>query len=265
VTFLTVGNGVIEWAAPMLGLRARTALLLQAARVGLGLVGISVAFALLYWQGPNVRQQFRWITPGSALATLALVLLALGFGLYVNLVGAASYAKTYGTAFGLILFLYFLYLASQVIVLGAELNAETTKRYDPETIRDKLTDPRKQLPGEQPAPHPEAAREAGVSPSEVAATNTRSAERVAAATAAGGGSPEAAYRGRDQGGDGRAAGPETAPRGGASGGASGGVPGAGGAPHPDRTRVVTLALAGAAVAGAFAVALLPRDRRDRRD
>jgi YihY family inner membrane protein len=261
VTFLTVGNDLIEWAAPMLGLRARTALLLQAVRVVLGLVGISLAFALLYWRGPNVRQQFQWITPGSALATLALALLALGFGLYVNLVGAASYAKTYGTAFGLILFLYFLYLASQVIVLGAELNAETTKRYDPETIRDKVTDPRKQLPGEQPAPHPEAAREAGVSPSEVAATNTRSAERVAGAAAAGGGSAEAAFRARDEEGDGRAAGPETPPRGGASGDASE----AGGAPHPDRTRVVTLALAGAAVAGAFAVALRPRDRRDRRD
>ena len=120
----------------------------------LSLVGIVLAFSLLYWQAPNVDQQFRWVTPGSLLSTVALALLSFGFGIYVNLVGAASYAKTYGTAFGLILFLYFLYLASQVILLGAEFNAETTKRYDPETIRDKITDPRKQLPGEQPAPHP---------------------------------------------------------------------------------------------------------------
>jgi membrane protein len=262
VTCLTGGSDLIEWAAPMLGLGAWTELLLQAARVVLGLVGISFAFALLYWQGPNVRQQFRWISPGSVLATLALAVLALGFGLYVNLVGAASYAKTYGTAFGLILFLYFLYLSSQVIVLGAELNAETTKRYDPETIRDKITDPRKQLPGEQPAPHPQAAREAGVSPSAVVATNTQSAERVAAVTAAGGGGAEAAARARDPEGAARAAGSEAAPPEGAGG--AGGASEADGAARPDRTRVVALALAGAAVAGAFAVALFPRDRRDRR-
>jgi len=164
---LTLGSDLIQWAGGAVGLGGATQLVLQIVRIVLGLAVIVLAFSLLYWQAPNVRQQFRWISPGTLLATLALIVLSLGFGLYVNLVGAASYAKTYGTAFGLILFLYFLYLSSQVIVLGAEFNAETTKRYDPETIRDKITDPRKQLPGKQPEPAPEAAREAGVTPERV--------------------------------------------------------------------------------------------------
>ena len=191
VVGLTAGNDLIEWAAMALGLGGVTEFLLQGLRIVLSLIGIILAFSLLYWQGPNVDQQFRWVTPGSILSTIALALLSFGFGIYVNLVGAASYAKTYGTAFGLILFLYFLYLASQVILLGAEFNAETTKRYDPDTIRDKITDPRKQLPGEQPAPHPQAAREAGVSQGQVLATNRTSAQKVAA----GGGGPEAATKG----------------------------------------------------------------------
>jgi membrane protein len=256
VISLTVGDDLIEWASDAFGLGGVTGVVLQAARLVLGLAGISLGFALLYWRGPNGAQQFRWISPGSVLATLALALLTVGFGVYVDLVGAASYAKTYGTAFGLILFLYFLYLSSQVIVLGAELNAETIKRYDPETIRDTISDPRKQLPGEQPAPRPQAAREAGVSPQAVVATNARSADKVAA-------------------GDG---GPGTATKGGAgaSGGAAGDGPSSNGRSNgsagplaritpagrrrSDRTRPVTLALSGAAVAGAFALGLLRRER-----
>ena len=70
-----------------------------------------------------------------------------------------------------------------IILLGAELNAETQKRYDAKLIEDKLTDPRKQLPGEQPAPDPRAAREAGVTPAQVVATNAASAAKVQAGKA----------------------------------------------------------------------------------
>ena len=261
---LTLGSDLIQWAGGAIGLGGATQLVLQIVRIVLGLAVIVLAFSLLYWQAPNVRQQFRWISPGTLLATLALIVLSLGFGLYVNLVGAASYAKTYGTAFGLILFLYFLYLSSQVIVLGAEFNAETTKRYDPETIRDKITDPRKQLPGKQPEPAPEAAREAGVTPERVAATNAAAAQRVAA----GEGGPEAATYG------GAAAGtpPDDARQNGAVH-PNGAVPqdgtagaGAPGAPEsrrgPDRTQLAALAVAGAAVAGAVAMGVARRDRQN---
>ena len=299
VVGLTAGNDLIEWAARRFGLGGVTEFVLQGVRIVLSLIGIILAFSLLYWQGPNVDQQFRWVTPGSLLSTIALALLSFGFGIYVDLVGAASYAKTYGTAFGLILFLYFLYLASQVILLGAEFNAETTKRYDPDTIRDKITDPRKQLPGEQPAPHPQAAQEAGVSQGQVLATNRSSAQKVAA----GGGGPEAATKGgagasgnaTDDGRCGRSGGehherpgrqpaaptapPAAAPaeartapaRSAGSSAASRTItasespatrPGAEEAPQrgPDRTGLVALAVSGAAVAGAFAMGFLRRDR-----
>jgi membrane protein len=307
VVGLTAGNDLIEWAAMALGLGGVTEFLLQGLRIVLSLIGIILAFSLLYWQGPNVDQQFRWITPGSLLSTIALALLSFGFGIYVNLVGAASYAKTYGTAFGLILFLYFLYLASQVILMGAEFNAETTKRYDPDTIRDKITDPRKQLPGEQPAPHPQAAREAGVSQGQVLATNRSSAQKVAT----GGGGPETATKGgagasgnATDTDDARGAGGTTSVPAGAgntngaihsdAGGGQNGTsattsdrqngasgsnssaasrtvtasespatrPSAEEAPRrgPDRTSLVTLAVSGAAAAGAFAMGFLRRDR-----
>ncbi len=98
---LTVGNDLVDLVAGWLGLGRFAEAFLTVAQYVVGLLGITLAFALLYWQGPNVDQQFRWLTPGSVIATLAMVLLTVAFGLYVNLIGASSYAKTYGTAFGL--------------------------------------------------------------------------------------------------------------------------------------------------------------------
>jgi membrane protein len=57
---------------------------------------VSVAFALLYWVGPNVRQPgFKWLTPGGLLAVVLWVLASAGFALYVANFG--SYNKTYGS------------------------------------------------------------------------------------------------------------------------------------------------------------------------
>ena len=152
------------------------------------LAGITLGLAILYWKGPNVKQQFIWISPGSILTTIGIVIFSALFGLYVTIFAGASFNKTYGAIAGAIIFLFFLRIVSTIILLGAEFNAEAARRYDPETIRDKMSDPKKQLPGKQPTPHPQAAREAGVSQQQVKATNSSSAQRVVD----GGGGPEVA-------------------------------------------------------------------------
>src|SRR6266542_406153 len=177
---LAFGGQIGEWLANGLGLGGLFKTTWIVVRVVGSLIGISFALALLYWQGPNVKQQFRWLTPGSVITTVTWALATVGFGLYVQFLGASSYSKTYGTAFGFILFLLYLYLTAMIILMGAELNAETQKRYDKRLIKDKVTDPEKQLPGEQPAPDPRAARQAGVSPRQVLASNTASAQKVQA-------------------------------------------------------------------------------------
>lgn len=156
------------------------------------LIAINLALAILYWLGPNIKQRFQFVTPGSILATIALVIFSLLFGFYAVKFGQSSYNKTYGTFAGIILFLFFLRLASTIVLLGAEFNAETAKRYDPETIRDKITNPRKQIPGEQPQPAPQAAREAGVTPGQVARSNAPNGAtgRTAAIQQANGASPQ---------------------------------------------------------------------------
>jgi membrane protein len=87
---------------------------------------VSLAFALLYWVGPNVRQPgFKWLTPGGLLAVVLWVLASAGFALYVANFG--SYNKTYGSLAGVIVFLVWLWISNLAVLLGAELDAELVR------------------------------------------------------------------------------------------------------------------------------------------
>jgi membrane protein len=84
---------------------------------------VSLAFALLYWVGPNVRQPgFKWLTPGGLVAVVLWVLASAGFALYVANFG--SYNKTYGSLGAVISFLVWMWITNNVLLFGAEVNAE---------------------------------------------------------------------------------------------------------------------------------------------
>lgn len=102
---------------------------------------VSLALAVLYWVGPNIKQKFNWISPGAVLATIVWLLAIGGFGLYVSRFG--HYDKTYGTLGGMIVLLLVFYISSMVIMLGGQLNSELAKRYDPEAIEDIAEHPEK--------------------------------------------------------------------------------------------------------------------------
>ncbi|WP_228255277.1 YihY/virulence factor BrkB family protein [Ornithinimicrobium avium] len=82
--------------------------------------------ALLYWGTPNVRQpKFRWLSPGSALAVIVSIVAAGGFFIYLTGFGGEdSYNATYGAIGGVIILLLMIFIINNVLVLGAELDAE---------------------------------------------------------------------------------------------------------------------------------------------
>lgn len=82
--------------------------------------------ALLYWGTPNVKQpSFKWLSPGAALAVVVSILAAAGFGLYImGFGGEDSYNATYGAIGGVIILLLMIFIINNVLVLGAELDAE---------------------------------------------------------------------------------------------------------------------------------------------
>jgi membrane protein len=110
----------------LIGLGSTGVLVWEIAKWPVIAVLVSVAFALLYWVGPNVRQPgFKWLTPGGLLAVVLWVLASAGFALYVANFG--SYNKTYGSLAGVIVFLVWLWISNLAILLGAELDAELAR------------------------------------------------------------------------------------------------------------------------------------------
>jgi membrane protein len=89
---------------------------------GLAVV-VVVVVALLFHATPNVRTgRVRLLSPGAFLALLIWAAASTGFAFYVANFG--SYNKTYGALGGVIVFLTWLWITNNVILLGAEVNAE---------------------------------------------------------------------------------------------------------------------------------------------
>ena len=81
-----------------------------------------IVFVLIYVYVPNVPTPFRDIWPGAALATVLFELLKNLFALYVA--NFNNYAGAYGALGILLLFLLWIYLTSNILLMGAELAAE---------------------------------------------------------------------------------------------------------------------------------------------
>ena len=93
-------------------------------------VGASV-FAVLYRFGPDRREaQWRWLYPGALLGTVLWALASLLFSLYVQYI--SDYNATYGALSAIAVFVMWLFLSSQAILLGAVFNAELERQ----TARD---------------------------------------------------------------------------------------------------------------------------------
>ncbi len=80
-----------------------------------------LAIALIYYFTPNVRQEWRWLTPGSVFAVLGWLAASLLFAFYVNHFG--SYNKTYGSIGAVIVILTWMYLGGFVLLVGGQINA----------------------------------------------------------------------------------------------------------------------------------------------
>ena len=66
--------------------------------------------------------KWRWVTPGSVIATLLWIAASIGFSVYVSRFG--NYDQTYGSLSAVIILLFLLYITAYVILAGDELNAE---------------------------------------------------------------------------------------------------------------------------------------------
>ncbi|HWF61918.1 MAG TPA: YihY/virulence factor BrkB family protein [Nitrospira sp.] len=119
------GTRLSAWIADLIGLGRVFVVawnLLQwpvVAAIMLFVVGV------IYYVCPDIRQDWRWVTPGSAFAVAMWFVVSLGFKLYVDNFG--DYNKVYGSIAGIIVLMLWLYWSGMVLLLGGEINAEIDK------------------------------------------------------------------------------------------------------------------------------------------
>ncbi|MGZ3143376.1 YihY/virulence factor BrkB family protein [Lentzea chajnantorensis] len=145
---LVLTGGVADTVGDWLGLGDAVVTVWDVVKWPVILLLVSLAFAVLYWAAPNVRQPgFRWVTPGSLLAIVLWALATVGFAIYVA--NFASYNKTYGSLGGVIVFLVWLWISNIAVLLGAEFDAELERgrRIEQGEDPEKASPEPRDLPG----------------------------------------------------------------------------------------------------------------------
>ena len=137
ITFALLAMGamvIVPIALNFVGLGGVTEMVIKIARWPALLIVITLALAILYRYGPSrEKPQWRWITWGSAVAAVSWLLISILFSWYAENFG--NYNKTYGSLGAIIAFMFWIWLSIIVVLLGAELNAET----EHQTARDTTT------------------------------------------------------------------------------------------------------------------------------
>ncbi|TVP87516.1 MAG: YihY/virulence factor BrkB family protein [Pseudomonadaceae bacterium] len=120
-SLMVVGPQTIEWLAGFVGLSELAANLWTWLRWPLAVLSLMLVVAILYYLMPDAEQQFRFITPGSVVAVIVWILASMGLSTYVSNFG--NYDVLYGGIGAMIVLMFFFYISSAVLLLGAELNA----------------------------------------------------------------------------------------------------------------------------------------------
>jgi membrane protein len=119
----------------LLGLSAHEKGLVQFGSISVLLVFVTVGISVLYRFGPSRRAaRWRWVTPGSVVATLLWLVASLLFSAYVQYL--ASYDATYGPLGAVAGIMMWFWVGAYAVLFGAELNAEL----ELQTAEDTTTD-----------------------------------------------------------------------------------------------------------------------------
>jgi membrane protein len=118
---LIVGPEAMQWLAHWVGLEQTVVQLWAILRLPAAILLLTVVVALIYYVGPNVKQEFHLISPGAVISVLVWVGGSLAFDYYVR--NFANYSAMYGSVGAVVVLLLYFYISAAVLLFGAELNA----------------------------------------------------------------------------------------------------------------------------------------------
>ncbi len=116
------GGDIAQFVGRHTGLSTPMVIAWRIVQWPVALLFIVLAFALLYFWGPDAEQEWQWITPGSLVGVLLWIGASLIFRVYLHYFN--SYSKTYGSLGAVIILLYWLYISGMALLAGGEINSE---------------------------------------------------------------------------------------------------------------------------------------------
>ncbi|MBU1357690.1 MAG: YihY/virulence factor BrkB family protein [Gammaproteobacteria bacterium] len=119
-SLIVLGGVLQDWVRSQLGANDAVFAFFALVRWLIIAVGLLLAFAIIYYLGPNVEQRFAFVSPGSVVGVLLLVAASLGFAWYVQSFG--NYSATYGSIGAVIVLMLWLYISGLAILVGSEIN-----------------------------------------------------------------------------------------------------------------------------------------------
>ncbi|HEY1865850.1 MAG TPA: YihY/virulence factor BrkB family protein [Candidatus Acidoferrales bacterium] len=75
---------------------------------------------------PNIRRRWRWLTPGTVFAAIALFVASHGFNIYLRYF--SNVPKVYGALAGFILLMIWIYVVNLLLLVGAETDRVTERQ-----------------------------------------------------------------------------------------------------------------------------------------
>jgi membrane protein len=119
------GSDIVAFVGAHTGLSDPAVRTWQIVQWPVALFFVVLSFAFLYYWGPDVKQQWQWITPGSLVGVMVWIGVSLIFRVYLHFFN--SYSKTYGSLGAAMVLMLWLYISALAILLGGEINSEIEK------------------------------------------------------------------------------------------------------------------------------------------
>lgn len=108
-----------------------------------------MVFLMVYRVLPNARFPFRYLAIGAAFTAIGFELVKGGFSLYVTNFG--SYQEVYGALGGVVAFLFFVFIQSNVVIFGGAITAQVIHDYhiEPEAVDEGIVEGEQEKEPEQ--------------------------------------------------------------------------------------------------------------------
>ena len=121
---LVMGGGrIAEYLAAAYGLSTFFTVSWKVLQWPIALAFMLLAFALIYFWAPDLRNQdWKWITPGSVIGVALWLAVSFAFKGYLHFFN--SYSATYGSLGAVIVLMLWLYLTGLAVLIGGQVNSE---------------------------------------------------------------------------------------------------------------------------------------------